>query len=778
MAAILKWIFKKMAKKSLPQIQGTLSIEGLSESVEIIRDKWGVPHIYAENDNDLVFAQGFVHAQERLWQMELYRRTACGRLSELFGELSFESDRLLRTLGFRRVGMENYKMLSPEVQEGIKAYSKGVNAYLNHPTFKLPLEFKLVKHTPEPWSIEDSMAFSSLMAFQLSGHFAVKIPRGQIFNKLGLDKLRELEPLFPPDSPSVLPNGIEFNLRLDGMLKAIEGPFINKGGASNAWAVSGEKTITGKPIHCTDPHLSASLPSIWFLVHMVSPNINVFGVGPPTLPLILIGHNERISWGFTVANVDSEDLFVEKINPEDSTQYEFKGKWQNAEIIEEIIRVKDKPGVFKEKVRITHHGPIVSDGIGYKDQTISLCTEALKPSEAFNGFWKLNKSKGWDDFVNAVKYIRSPQQNISYADVDGNIGSYVSGQVPIRAKGKGRLPVPGWTGEYEWVDYVPFEKMPHQFNPKRGYLATANNNPINDKNYPYYLSSNWDPGYRAKRILDVLGSKEKVTIDDCKKLHTDVFSGASLELIDRLKDIQDDDSDVTLALKILREWDGFAKVESVAQSVIEYFHDIVFMKIIESGLSSDLAKEVWGTGFHPLLKSTTVAYHGDTNVLFNLLDNPDSWWVKQAGGRTKVIVESLKEAVLKLRKELGDDHTQWHWGKINKITYPHAMAMKKPLDKVFNVGPYPIGGNKHTILQMGHPFGDHTAKIWAPSYRQIVNLADLNKSYVILPPGQSGNLASPHYRDLFEYWYRGDYIPMLFNRDDIEKNAEGKLTLQ
>jgi penicillin amidase len=780
MAAVLKFLFKNMSKKRLPKITGTITLQGLEKPVEILRDKWGIPHIYAQTDKDLAFAVGYCHAQDRLWQMELLRRTSSGTLSELFGELSLDTDRAIRTFGFRRLGISDLPNYSQDIHDAMESYATGVNAYLTSPEFKLPLEFSLIKHRPAPWTVEDSITFARFMQWQLTTYGTVKLVWGHMLAKVGEDKLKELDPTYPSENPAVIPNGIEMNVRDEkGILKAIQGPFIGKGGASNAWSLSGSKTTTGKPIHCSDPHLGPTQPPIWYLCHMNSPSYHVYGTTIPSLPLVLIGHNDRISWGFTVGYIDSEDFFIEKMNPNDPTQYEFKGEWKQAEVVEERIFVKGKLDPVIEKVLITHHGPIISDFVGYPNQKLACASISLRSSTAIDGFARLNRAKNWDEFVEGIKKIDTPQQNVTYADVEGNIGSYMSGRAPIRAKGTNPVPVPGWTGEYEWIGEVPFEAMPHQFNPQRGFIVTANNRPMIDPQSKYYYGSIWDPGYRAKRITHLIEKKAKLTPEDCKTFHPDVKSEAAADFLARLKKWNPSisNSDAQGALKILLKWDGSLDITSTAGAIYEFTIRNLFRNIFEGPFGKDLTTEFIGKGYHPLLKATTEFYHSSPVTLFKLLDNPDSWWIQQAGGRNVLIEKSLIQTVEQLKIQCGTSPADWQWGKINKLVYAHAMAMQKPLDKVFNVGPVPIGGDLHTIQQMGSPLDTFGEKVWAPSYRQIVDLSDLSKSFVVFPPGNSGNLASPHYRDLFELYLRGEYIPMLWTREQIEANLEGKLDL-
>jgi len=578
-------------------------------------------------------------------------------------------------------------------------------------------------------------------------------------------------------------------------LKGFDGPFIRKGGASNGWTISGKLTETGMPIHCNDPHLEPSLPSIWYAAHLKCEEFNVIGVGPPSLPMILIGHNDFYSWGFTVANVDAEDLFIEKLNPEDSNQYEYRGEWIAVKERTEKIKIKGCQNPEILKIKSTKHGPIISDLVKYtnnlnEDRTekraICLKSTALEQDRIFDGIYRMNKAQSWDQFIEGVKLIGCPQQNITYADIEGNIGSYICGKVPVRKNGDGSLPVPGWDGEYDWVDEIPFEEMPHCLNPQDGYIITANNRPIDAKDYPHFLSNTWDPGYRAQRIHDLIKEKNRLSIDDMKKIQQDVKSLEGLTFLNVLRELDfspkmpDSEGEVRKTIDrawdIYMKWDGEANAESVGACINEVFALECIKTLLYPVLGKNLGDHIIGQGFHPLLQGTTARYHGSESRLMHLLKNPDSWWIQEAGGINTLLTKSFLGTIEMLREKLGDEIQSWKWGKLNKITYPHSMAIKKVLAKVFNKSS-PIGGTKHTILQMGSALDDFSVKHWAPSYRQIVDLSDFNKSWWIYSPGQSGNLASPHYDDLFDKFVKGEYIPMLWDFDKIKGKAKEKLVL-
>ena len=771
-------VMTALSRGRLPQTKGEVTLSGLSAPVEIFRDPWGIPHIYAQTREDLFFAQGFVHAQDRLFQMELNRRTAQGRLAELFGALALDTDRTVRTFGFNRLAEADWGLLSDEFREMLSAYADGVNAFIGHSGKKLPIEFVLLNHKPEPWLPVDSLAFSRVMIWQLSHAWQSEIIRAEIAEKVGAEHAAELEIHYPQLSPLTLPEGIEFNaLDLDGTLRKVPGPFLDRGKGSNAWVVSPRRSETGSAVLCNDMHLAVSMPSLWYEVHLnAGDDYHVTGVSLPGAPLVLVGHNDHIAWGMTLAFTDAEDLFIEQVDSQN--RYLFKDEWHEPEIVEETINVKKQANPHIEKVMITRHGPIISDVIGHPSQKVSVQSMALRPTSAFEGWYRLNQANGWDDFVQAAGLIEAPQLNVAYADVENNIGYWVTGKVPVRAKGNGSVPAPGWSGEYEWVGEVPYNEMPHALNPERGYLVTCNHKIVPD-DYPHFLGNLWMNGYRARRLAELIDGCEKLSLQDHQKFHMDVKCLPGLELVSRLENVTDPDADVQLALRLLGEWDGFLTPESVAGMVYEVVRYTLVWNLLDPSLGEELAKRLMGQGFHPLLMHSNEFYGNDTVVLFRLLDNPESWWVKQAGGRDVVISKSLKQAIAWLRGNVGSDERSWQWGKIHRIKFEHPMSLQKPFDQVFDRGPFPIGGDTDTVCQTAmYPHNPYDNKAWSPSFRQIVDMGDLARSLVITPPGQSGQLASPHYDDLAQPWLNGEYHPMLWTRQQVEADAKAKLVLK
>ncbi len=778
---VLRTYVKFLDKKRQPQIVGEINLPGLDGKVSVTRDRDGIPHIQASTDHDLYYTQGFIHAQDRLWQMELNRRTASGTLSQIFGSVALDTDRTARVFGWRRIGKEDLENADTKLIDIISAYTKGVNAHINSLDTHTPVEFSLIKHKPELWTEEDSMAVVRLMIWQLSHAWYGELIRAQLIEAVGAEHAAELEINYPEGNPNTLHNDIEFNVyNLKGVLEKAKGPFVSQSMGSNSWVISKEKSTTGKPILANDMHLAMSLPSLWYLNHLRSNSINVSGVSVPGIPLILVGHNEHIAWGMTLAFTDAEDLYIEKFDEKDPTKYHFKDKLLDATIIEEKINIKKEiPHI--EKVVITKHGPIISDVVGLTGaDKIAVNSMALKSNKAFEGWYKLNSAKNWDDFANAINDIEAPQLNVTFADAE-NIGYYTSGKVPKRAKKHtGMVPVPGWTGEYEWKGFIPFESMPHSLNPERGFIVSCNNKIIGDK-YKHYLGNVWMNGYRAKRIEDYFSSLDKISVEDSQKMMNDFYNIPGTEFIKHFDDIKINDHDprVNKAYNMMKDWDGNLTADSVGGCLYSVTKYMAVRHLFEPNLGKELTETLMGTGFHPILLSSHEFYGHDTVTLLRMLENPeDSWWVIHAGGKEKLLRNSFNRAYEYLIDTIGLDPETWEWGKIHTIEFAHSMAIQPPMDKVFNKGPVPIGGDTDTPCQMAiNPDDPYMAKSWVPSWRQIIDLGDIARSMYMYAPGQSGQLTNPHYSDFIDKWIKGEFNTMYWTRGQIEKDAEGTLDL-
>ncbi len=784
----LKAILTRMSQRRLPPTDGELHLTGLHAPVEVIRDRWGVPHIYAQNEHDLFFAQGYVHAQDRLFQMEISRRLALGRLSEIFGEMALDTDRMARRFGFPRLARQEWENAPDDLRALLTAYAAGVNAFIRTMGGTKEVGFSLLRLTPEDWHPQHTLAIVRVMIWELSHGWQGELVRAELAETVGPEHAADWEIHYPERNPLTLPEGIEFNrLDPDGSLHRARGPFLARGQGSNTWAVAASRSATGGAVLANDMHLKAGVPGVWYENHLVSEALQVSGVSIAGVPLVLVGHNARIGWGMTLAYVDAEDLFVERFDPQDPTRYLFRGEWRTAEVVEEPIVVKGRREPVVEKVVITHHGPVISPVVSYGPalraeadfvERLTVASMALQPGEMVRGWWLLNKAANWDDFVEALRWIEAPQLCTSYADVEGNIGCWMTGKLPVRAKGDGRVPVPGWTGEYEWVGEVPFEEMPHTLNPQRGYLVNTNNKVVPD-DYPHFLGEIWMNGYRARRLEQMITAKERLTLDDHAAMQTDVTSLPGQEFVAALEGFQPDDPDAALALRLLREWDFQLTPHTIGGTVYEVARYTLVRHLLLAAVDEALANRIMGEGYHPLTLYASEFYGHDVVALLRFLRLPDNWWVQQAGGWEKWLTEGLREAVAWLRTHMGVEVAWWQWGALHRLHLEHLLGTQPPLGKIFNLPPLEIGGDTDTPFQTAIlPQEPYEVRNFVPSHRQIFDLTDWDNARLVILPGQSGRLASPHYADQVALWHRGEYHPMLWSRAAVEAQAETQLTLR
>ncbi|MEZ5025215.1 MAG: penicillin acylase family protein [Chitinophagales bacterium] len=778
--AVLKPIFKEWSRALLPKINGKLSIKGLQEDVEIIRDELGVAHIYAQNLQDLIFAQGFVHAQDRLFQMELNRKVARGNLSEIIGIKALDSDRVSRTLGFERIAKQDWELFNEDEQQIIHNYCKGINAYINSVEFKLPIEFKLLKHQPELWTPMDVVAFSRLLTALLSWGWYDEIIRAKITEIVGEEAAMELDNTYPKENPITLPKGIEFNvLDIDKKFQALKGPFIPQISGSNAWTISGNKTKTGQPFLCNDPHLTLKNPNIWYLNHLHCPELHVSGVSAPTLPMVQIGHNENIGWGITLSFTDIEDLFVEKFTDETCTTYMHEGKIKDTIIYNEKIFIKGEKLPHIEKVYETIHGTMISDVVGHSSTKLTLCSMAYKPGMAIRGWFMLNRAKHWNDFAEAVKNISAPGLNIVYADTSNNIGYYNSGKVPIRTKQEASFPQPGWTGEFDWKNFVPFEEMPYVLNPEKGYVITANHK-IEPEDYPYFLGDIYMNGYRANRLEKMLSRKEKSEPKDYVEMQMDFYCTPAKQFTAHYNNIQLDNATHQQLLQQLLAWNGVLDAEGIEGSLYKVSKYMVVRKLFEATIhDKKLVDELLGKGFDAIFGPVNAYLGHNTPILLRILENENSIWLKNAGGKNNLLKSGFEDAMNWLKLNYGNNIKDWKWGKIHAIVFSHPLSIQPPLDKIFNIGPTPIGGDTDTPFQTyimsTEQFG---GELSAPSYRQIIDFSNFDKSTIIMPLGNSANLASPFYKNQLESWITGKSYPMCWTREAVLQHKKYSLLLK
>lgn len=786
-AGIAGTAYYLLFRRPLPQRKGSLRLSGLEGTVDIRRDPWGVPHIYAASEHDLFFAQGFIHAEERLWQMEFNRRLVAGRVSEILGPVSIQLDRWMRTIGMRRVAEQEAAMEDCKARQILQAYAEGVNARIAQGRF--PVEFNLLRFRPEPWVMADSLAWSKMMAWTLSVNWEAEILRAMLVEKIGPEKAAELEPGYFEEWPLVIPKGVDYSvIGAEALQKAAKarqtsGPGAVSGLGSNNWVLSGSRTASGKPLLANDMHLGLTAPAIWFENHLVCQELNVTGVSLPGIPGVIAGHNEHVAWGFTNGFPDVQDLYMEHLRrgEDDRVQYEYKTAWLEAEVHREIIQVRGQAPVTEEVV-VTRHGPIINSLCleDRPEQPLALRWTALEPSCMIHALYEMNRAGSCLAFREALRHWHTPVQNTVYADTQGNIGYSYPGKVPIRRKGDGRLPVPGWTGEYEWEGYIPFDELPHQYNPGQGFIATANNRVVGSE-CPHWLGFDCVTGNRAQRITELINQREKIDVEYIRRMHSDLVSAAARVVNGVLAELQTDDPELKAVLEEMQGWNGELGIASAAACVYEVFCLKALELILTPRLGKDLAMRYMGKGPTPVLAEGSIFAERSREFLQAVLANPTAAWFDLGKGeqRDDVVRLALRQTVDFLKDELGPAISDWQWGKLHTLTFMHVLGAQAPLNRIFNSGPFPIGGDGDTIWNtMATRFDLAKCQIVGPPFRMIVDFSDLSKSLGQLVPGQSGHPASPHYADNVQGWLHGEYHPILFRKDEIERATESQLRLE
>ncbi|MGG3524113.1 penicillin acylase family protein [Bacillus pseudomycoides] len=745
--------------KSMPKVEGTVHVSGLQKSVQVTRDERGVPHIKAENEHDLYFSQGYVQAQDRLFQMDLSRRQASGTLGEVVGKAALDKDKLFRTLGLRRAAEASVSQYTGEAKDALESFADGVNAFIKEAKKdgKLPVEFHLLGYEPAEWTPVDSLTIGKYMAFDLGGHWHGQAFRFWALQHLSKEQAYELFPTYPTDAPRLLAllNNLDVNVA-SGFAKAIIPPESN---GSNNWVVSGEKSASGMPILADDPHLSLATPSIWYQTHLEMKDINVSGVIFAGVPGVMLGHNKQIAWGVTNTGPDVQDLYIEKRNPDNPNEFLYNDKWEKATIVNEPIKVKGEKTIPYE-VTITRHGPVISE-FAYKNKdeaVFALRWTALEPSAELKAVLNMNKATNWTEFESALEDFHTPTQNFLFASTDGTIAYKANGNIPIRKKGDGILPVPGWTDEYEWEGYIPFDKLPKVINPEQGFISTANNKIIND-DYPYHISHIWAQPYRQMRIQEFLQEKDKLTTKYLQTLQMDQKNLQAREFVPvfvkELNKVNVSDVEKQ-GLKELTNWDFYDNKEKAAPLI---FH--LWMKEISNTLfSKEIPKDVMGL------------FEGKQQVVEQLIrkqmNGENSVWFSKHRGFKEVLHTSYSKVMKKLEKQYGSDVTKWKWGEYHKLSFRHPMSQSSQLLGFFfnREKAVPVGGSNITVQAAS--YGDDGIVNHGASWRFVIDTKDMSNGYHIVGPGQSGHFKSDWYHDQIEDWVNGNYHATTLRTDRID----------
>jgi penicillin amidase len=757
------------AKAAVSVIRGTRNVQGLQQVVRVQRDRWGVAHIYAQNQHDLFFAQGFVVAQDRLFQMELWKRSGQGRLAEILGPSAVQRDINARLLGYRGDLDAEYKSYASDTQEILEAFTSGINAYIKEIQkpggIGLPLEFQLAGFQPEPWKPVDCL--NRMAAYSMTGNGASELHNAQLVALLGPEKAAELLELDPPVKLDPAP-GIDFSGLSPAVLENLVGSDVplhfleTPPEGSNNWTVSGALTSSGKPLLANDPHRVIAQPSLRYIVHLVAPGWNVIGAGEPGLPGVAAGHNEKIAWGFTIFGLDQQDLYLAQLNSDDREQYKTEHGWERMEVRRETIGVRGGAAVTV-KLEFTRHGPVLwEDG----KRALALRWVGAEPGTAgYLGSLALDRAGNWQEFEQAMIRWKVPSENIVYADREGNIGEHSTGLAPLRKNWTGLLPVPE-TGGYEWSGFVPNSDLPHTYNPRSGFVASANHKMI-PENYAYPVGFQWGSPERFLRISEVLGgaakNAHKLSLEDMEKLQNDVVSLPARELQGLLKQARG--SAPSSAARLLLDWDCALTVESPAATLYEFWvaelRDLVSQQFVPAE-----AQKIAGKLSLP--KTVQELSHPRAAVFGQ---NPEA-------ARDALLLETLRAGEEKLAARLGPDPKNWVWGQLHRVSFRHPLGGVAPAaDALFDRGPLPRPGDGYTVNATAFP-GSSFDQLAGASYREIFDLSDWDNAVGVNVPGQSGQPGSPHYDDLLPLWTRGQYFPLCYTKQSVDRETTDLLELK
>ena len=765
------WVWRR----ALPRTSGEFVVSGLGKPVEIVRDRWGVPHIFAASDEDAAFALGYCHAQDRLFQMELSRRASQGRLSELLGPGFVKTDTLFRTVDLFGPGARMLASARPEVRAAFAAYAKGVNASVAALGPRLPPEFAVLRTEFAPAKADDFVGILGFMMWGLNQAWTFDPLFEKLVAKVGPERAAELFPYDHGGRPSVHPEAAALKLSLFQLSSGEEEllGFLPSLRASNNWVVGPRKSATGHALLANDPHLGHGLPGIWYEAHLVTPTQDVVGVTIPGLPFVSIGHNRDIAWGFTNVMLDAADFFIETLRPE-TGEVMSRGQWVKLETREEVIKVKGGADVAL-KVTRTPHGPIVSDLLDGEKRALAYQWNYAAPGpNEVDGFYDLVRARSFEEFRAAVRHFGALAQNVVYADREGHIGLQTTGAVP-RLKGAwdGSGFREGASGTQDWDGFVPFEDLPSSFDPPEGWLASANNPTLGTM--PYYISSQWEPVDRYTRIAELLQAKDRLSVDDLKAIQRDTVFVSAREmtpvLLEAWKAKPPTDGKVAAALHALEGWNYDMRADGVAASVFAAFYRRLFPEVFADEMGDELAKGYRSRGNLSAIMLTAVMAGGPARW-FDRVDTP------ALETRDDTLRAAFLKAVADLGGWLGPDPSTWTWGRLHTIDLQHPLGRaSKALAPLFNRGPFPLSGTTSTVNK--GEFAEESFEVKSgPSMRQITDLGDIAHGLAVIPSGQSGLPASSHYDDLLPLWRTGDYHPLLMDRADIDKAAEGRLTLR
>ncbi len=738
-----------IAKKAFPPVSGSEKVEGIQDEVEILWDKWGIPHIYANSVDDAYFAQGYIHASHRLWQLEFFKRVTSGSISEIVGETTIDMDKHYRIIGLHRIAKKSVENLrkdpNNETLQGLNSYVEGINAGIEKATQNPPIEFTILNIKLQEWSLEDSLRIMSFIEWGLGGwSYTLELLREQLIMDLGLEMADKLIPLY-------------------------SGAKVEKPLGSNGWAVSPHKSESGAVLLANDPHLPLTLPAIWILMHLSCPGLNTIGSSFPGVPSVVLGHNENIAWGATTVTSDNVDLFKLKINPENENQYKYNGKWIDFEVIDEPIRIQDNVEPIDFKVKLSKFGPVVEyielqtnvHKINLPEKyALHWTSYDVNLEDTIEGFRTINSASNWREFREALSKMTITPQNFIYGDIEGNIGHQHGGKLPLRKYGDGATVTPGTDEKFNWSGLVPFEKMFSIYNPEHGFVYTANYNEDKAPNDVLIAQDRAKP-YRQKRIKNLLQSKEIFSIQDFKNYQLDYFTEEAPEFLPTMLKYIKAKAHTEVhkeLISLLENWDYFLTKNSVAGTI----YKIWCQETLKAILVPLIGKEL----FEIHLTSNPF----ELDRLFKLYD-------EKVDELEQTLFTAFEKTIDFLTEKFSSDFTKWKWGNLHKVVLTHPFSQANEEAKMLNIGPFKIGGDGNTLNSGYYDPINNYEVIAGPSYRQIHDLSDWDKSIGVIPGGQLGLPFHKHYNDLMKLWVKGKYVPLLFTREEISKNLEGTFKL-
>ncbi|MBF13465.1 MAG: hypothetical protein CMF46_03775 [Legionellales bacterium] len=754
----LIWLYTYL---SLAKTRGVSELPGLKEGVDIHRDAHGVPHIHANHNHDLYFALGYLHAQDRIWQLELQRRVCTGALSEVFGAGMLDTDKLIRTLDFVGSSRQSVSHLSKDDLDMIDAYAQGINAWINEGNW-LPIEFYCCGVKPKIWRKIDVLAWSKMMSWTLSANWQSELMRAKMLCSVGEEKTKQLMGVEDQgaslDIAKLSDNQLIIEKLLD-MLKIVNSKlgYDLADLGSNNWVISGQHTKTGKPILACDPHLGATIPSVWYLAALKSKDLSLAGATLPGLPAVIIGHNDHITWGITNTYADCQDLVINSVGDDVPETYLRAGVWETFEQVEEIIMVRGEMPIRYTR-RYTKDGPVVSDLVDPNGKTsVTLCWTALDGSDTtVAAFARVNSAKNWQDFRAALTLFVSPSQNFVYADIDGNIGYQFAGKVPVRSQGTGQVPSDG-AKQKHWQSYIPFEELPSVYNPDDGFIATANNHVVS-QDYPYFISQEWAPDYRHQRIvqqfLSMTNNGRKISLGDVKKMQLDHTSLVAQKLLPYFVQLPPSSMNVRQALEYLLPWSGVMSIHKVAPTIFNmWYRELVKLYLLSDIDDSQIVDDYLSSRYPIFCVERVLELFVSSSDETGKITNPDT---------LLLLKNSFDEAIDLIESLIGNDMDMWQWGKIHTLHFAHSsfdqMAWFRQMFSRTMASP----GDPYTVNVGSYNYAKPFVQSGHASYRQIISLSNWNDSLYVQTVGQSGNVFSQHYDDLFIKIKHNEYIKMWF----------------